>query len=165
MAACPGAKTTVAFKMYGKNLEATEKAAPVVYVQFIGATGRQRTRAYIVGRSAQGTLHHPELTRGTYPWTEVREVVTAPESAVRMAVALGMLPCKGEVGFDDIDIKTADGPMPPGETEIVEARPTVVPRERMREIVYLDLLNLHLILCPHRLTACVSFTLTAVLAL
>jgi hypothetical protein len=56
-----------------------------------------------------------------------------------MAVALGILPCKGEVGFDDIDIKTADGPTPAGETEIVEARPTVIPKERMREIIYLDL--------------------------
>ena len=139
MAASPGAKTTISFKMYGKNLEVTENATPVVYVQFTNATGRQRTRAYIVGRSADGTLHHPELTRGTFPWTEVKEVITAPESAVRMAVALGNLPCKGEVGFDDINVKTADGPTPPGESEIVEARPTVIPKERMREIIYLDL--------------------------
>ncbi len=139
MAACPGAKTTISFKMYGKNIEATGKATPVVYVQFINSTGRQRTRAYIVGQGADGTLHHPELTKGTFPWTTVREVVTAPESAVRMAVALGILRCKGEVGFDDINIKTADGPTPAGETEIVEARPTVIPKERMREIIYLDL--------------------------
>ena len=99
----------------------------------------RRTRAYLVGRGADGTLHHPELTRGTFPWTEVKEVVTAPESAVRMALALGILPCKGEVGFDDINVKTADGPTPAGESEIVEARPTVIPKERMREIIYLDL--------------------------
>ncbi|MBE3133296.1 MAG: hypothetical protein IMZ55_07465 [Acidobacteria bacterium] len=54
-------------------------------------------------------------------------------------MALGILPCKGEVGFDDVQIKTADGPTPAGETEIVEAKPTVIPKERMREIVYLDL--------------------------
>jgi hypothetical protein len=40
---------------------------------------------------------------------------------------------------DDINIKTADGPTPAGETEIVEARPTVIPKERMREIIYVDL--------------------------
>ena len=139
LAACPGAKTTVSFKMYGKNVEASERATPVVYVQFTSATGRQRTRAYLVGQGADGKPKHPELATGTFPWTEVKEVVTAPESAVRMAVALGILPCKGEVGFDDIDIKTADGPTPAGETEIVEARTTVIPKERMREIVYLDL--------------------------
>ena len=139
MAACPGAKTTVSFKMCGQDIEAAGGATPVVYVQFINATGRQMTRAYIVGRGADGRLNHPELAKGTFPWTEVKEVVTAPESAVRMAVALGILPCKGRVGFDDINIKTANGPTPAGEIEIVEAKPTVIPKERMREIIYLDL--------------------------
>jgi hypothetical protein len=139
MAACPGAKTTVSFKIYGKNIAATDQATPVVYVQFISATGRQKTRDYLVGSDAEGTLHRPELTRGTFGWTAVKEVVTAPASAERMAVALGLLPCRGEVGFDDIDIKTADGPTPDGEAELVEAKPTVIPKERMREIIYLDL--------------------------
>ena len=139
MAACPGAKTAVSFKIYGKNIAATDKATPVVYVQFISATGRQKTRAYLVGADAEGTLHRPELTRGTFGWTAVKQVVAAPASAERMAVALGLLPCRGEVGFDDIDIKTADGPTPGGETELVEAKPTVIPKERMREIIYLDL--------------------------
>jgi hypothetical protein len=53
----------------------------------------------------------------------VKEVVTAPESAVRMAVALVILPCRGERGIDDVNVKTADGPKPAGETEIVEANP------------------------------------------
>ena len=139
MAACPGAKTTISFKMYGKNIEATDKATPVVYVQFINATGRQMTREYIVGKGTDGEIKHPGLTKGTFDWTSVKEVVTAPESAVRMAVALGILPCKGEVGFDDIEIKTADGQRPANEAEIVEAKPTVIPKERMREIIYLDL--------------------------
>ena len=139
MAACPGAQTTISFKMYGKNIAATDKATPVVYVQFISATGRQRTRVYLVGQDINGTRHRPELTQGTFDWTEVQEVITAPASAERMAVALGILPCRGEVGFDDIDIKTIDGPKPSGEIEIVEAKPTVIPKERMREIVYLDL--------------------------
>ena len=69
----------------------------------------------------------------------MKEVVTAPESAVRMALALGILPCKGEVGFDDVNVKTADGPTPAGESEIVEAKPAVIPKERMREIIYVDL--------------------------
>ena len=138
MAACPGAQTTVSFKMYGKNIVATNKATPVVYVQFISATGRQRTRVYIVGQDTDGTRRRPELTQGTFDWTAVQEVVTAPASAERMAVALGILPCRGEVGFDDIDIKTADGPKPSGKSEIVEAKPTVIPKERMREITYLD---------------------------
>ena len=67
-------------------------------------------------QGADGEINHPELTKGTFDWTDVKEVVTAPESAVRMAVVLGILPCKGEVGFDDIEIKTADGPRPAGES-------------------------------------------------
>ncbi len=97
------------------------------------------TRGYLVGRDAQGKLAHPELTRGTFDWTDVKEVVTAPDGAVRMALALGILPCKGEVGFDNINVKTADGPTPAGETEIVEAKPTYIQKERWREIVYVDL--------------------------
>ena len=139
MGACPGAKTTVSFKMYGKNVEATEKATPVVYMQFIDATGRSMTRAYIVGKGEDGKVNHPELTKGTFDWTQITETITAPESAVRMALALGVLPCKGEVGFDDINLKTADGDKPAGESEIVEAKPAVIPKERMREIIYVDL--------------------------
>ena len=56
-----------------------------------------------------------------------------------MALFLGILPCKGEVGFDDINVKTADGPTPAGESEIVEAKPTVIPKERMREIIDIDI--------------------------
>ena len=139
LAAAPGAKITVSFKMYGKDVQATDQAMPAVYLQYINATGRQMTRTYLVGLDAAGKVARPELTKGTFDWKEVKETITAPDSAVRMALFLGTLPCKGEVGFDDINIKTADGPTPAGETEIVEAKPTMIPKERMREIVYIDL--------------------------
>jgi len=139
LAAAPGARITVSFKMYGKTVEATDQAAPAVYMQFINATGRQMTRAVLVGRDATGTVTRPELANGTFDWTEVKETITAPASAVRMALFLGIQPCKGEVGFDDINIKTEDGPTPAGESEIVEAKPTMIPVARMREIIYIDL--------------------------
>ena len=56
-----------------------------------------------------------------------------------MALRWASFPARATVGFDDINVKTADGPLPAGETEIVEAKPTVIPKERMREIIYLDL--------------------------
>ena len=139
LATAPGAKTTVSLKIYGKGVNPTEKCAPAVYVQFIGPTGQQMTRAFIIGRDARGVLHRPELTKGSYPWTEVSETVTAPETAVRMALFLGIQPCKGELGFDDINLKTADGEKWPSEVELSEALPARIARERLREIVYLDL--------------------------
>ena len=60
----PGRKTTVSFKMYGKNIEATDKATPVVYVQFINATGRQMTRAYIVGKRRRRRSQAPRTHQG-----------------------------------------------------------------------------------------------------
>jgi len=144
LAAAPGARITVSFKILGKKIESTDTAMPVVYMQFISATGQQVKRAYLVGRGEAQLddakmLHRRELTTGSFDWTEVKETITAPDTAVRMALFLGMLPCKGEVGFDDINIRTADGELPPGETEIVEALPAQIAKERMREIIYLDL--------------------------
>ena len=145
LAACPGAKTTVSFKVRGKDIVSTDKASPVVYMQYISATGQQVKREYLIGRGeAQlgdaASVHHRDSTRGTFGWTEVKETITPPDTAVRMALFLGMQPCKGEVGYDDIDIQTADGELPLGEAEIVEALPPDgIPKERMREIFYLDL--------------------------
>jgi len=139
MAACPGARTKVSLNIYGKNIQPTDKAMPAVYMQFIDATGRSRTRAFIVGDDGSGKVRHPELTKGTYDWTNVNVVVTAPSQAVRMALFLGIQPCKGEVGFDDIDIKTEPGPEPAGDIEIIEANLPRIAKERMREINYLDI--------------------------
>ncbi len=139
MAAAPDAQTTVSLRIYGRNLQPTEQATPAVYVQFINATGRQMTRSFLLGRDAQGLLHRPELTAGSYPWTDVRTTITAPQGAVRMALFLGIQPCRGELGFDDVNVKTADGEKPAGEVEITEALPARIARERLREIVYLDL--------------------------
>jgi hypothetical protein len=59
------------------------------------------------GKDDEGRTHRPELTAGDYDWTEVKETIFAPEGAVRMALFLGLLPCKGKVNFDDIHITTA----------------------------------------------------------
>ena len=37
------------------------------------------------------------------------ETITAPDGAVRMALFMGLTPCKGQVNFDDINITTANG--------------------------------------------------------
>ena len=50
-----------------------------------------------------------ESCQGTYDWTDFSETLGAPEGAVRMALFFGLLPCKGEIDFDDINLKTADG--------------------------------------------------------
>ena len=52
-------------------------------------------------------MQRAELTKGSYDWTEVKQTIVAPEGAVRMALFMGLLPCKGQVNFDDINISTA----------------------------------------------------------
>ncbi len=139
LATAPGAKIDLSFKIRAKDLAPTDKGTVAVYMQYINERGQQRTRTWLVGRDGNGRDHRPELTKGSYDWVEVRETVTAPETAVRMAFFLGIRPSTGELNFDDINIKTQDGPVPPGEREIVEALPPQIARERLREIFYLDL--------------------------
>ena len=139
LATAPGAQIHVSFKVRGKDLAATEKSTAAVYMQYISATGQHRVRQFILGRDDAGKMHRPELTKDSYDWADVKETLTAPDTAVRMALFLGIRPSTGEVDFDDINIKTDDGPKPPGDVEIVEALPPRIPKERMREIIYLDL--------------------------
>jgi hypothetical protein len=94
------------------------------------------TRSFLVGRDAHGKVRRPELAQGSYRWTEIKEAIIAPEIAVRMALFLGMQPCRGEIGFDDIHIKTDNGPKPASEVEIIEADPPRIAKERMREIIF-----------------------------
>jgi hypothetical protein len=139
LATAPGAKINVSFKVRTKDLVPTEHGTASVYMQFINARGQQRTRSWILGLDESGKTVRPELTKGSNEWTEVKETITAPDTAVRMAMFLGIRPSTGELDFDDINIKTEDGPKPAGDVEIVDALPPQIPRERVREIIYLDL--------------------------
>lgn len=139
LATAPGAKIDVSFKIRAKDLAPTDKGTVAVYMQYINERGQQRTRTWLVGRGENGVEHRPAQIKGSYEWVEVKETLTAPESAVRMALFLGIRPSTGELHFDDINIKTQDGPAPAGESEIVEALPPQIARERLREIFYLDI--------------------------
>ena len=108
LATAAGAKITVSMKLRGKGLVSDEKGSPCVWAEFTGATGRNRQRAYLVGKDEQGAMHHAEFIKGDYGWKDLKESVTAPAGAVRMALFFGLRPCKGTVNFDDINIKTAD---------------------------------------------------------
>lgn len=107
LASAPGAKVTVSLKMRGPDLVSTDEGSPAVWLQFTNETGQQRRRFFLVGRDDQGKTHRPDLTRGSYGWTEVKDRITAPEGAVRMALFFGLRPCKGRVSFDAIEIATA----------------------------------------------------------
>jgi hypothetical protein len=142
LAAAPGAKIHVSFKVRTKDLVPTEQGMASVYMMFLDERGQHRTRSWIIGRDETVAVARPEFTKGSTAWTQVKETITAPDTAVRMALFLGIRPSTGEIDFDDIDIKTDDGPKPRGEVEITDALPPQIPRERLREIVYLDLLKL-----------------------
>jgi hypothetical protein len=136
LATAPGARINVSLKIQGKDLQPTDSATPAVYLQFINATGRQMTRSFLVGKDAHGKVRRPEFTQGSYGWTEIKETITAPETAVRTALFLGMQPCRGEIGFDDIHSNTENGEKPASEVEITEADPPRIAKERMREIIF-----------------------------
>lgn len=139
LAAAPDAKINVSFRLRARDLRPTGKGTASVYVQFINERGQQRTRQWLVGRDEDGRDHRPELTRGSYEWVDVKATITAPASAVRMALFLGIRASGGELNFDDITLKTDNGPVPAGDIEIAEALPPQIARERIREIVYVDI--------------------------
>jgi hypothetical protein len=108
---------------------------------FTGATGQHCQRVFLLGRDETGRTLHPELLAGGYDWKEIRQTVNAPDGAVRMALFLGILPCKGRLGFDDIDIKTETAPSPAAIAGL-DALPPRLPLERIRQKFPIDLSKL-----------------------
>ena len=131
-----GAKMTITLKMRGKDVAPTAKGAPAVYVQFINETGQNRQRAYLVGGEPGAKAARPELAKGSFDWTDVKETVVAPKGAIRMALFLGLTPCKGEVDFDDINLTTESAAAPAAKQEILLPR---LPLQRIKETFFVDL--------------------------
>jgi hypothetical protein len=136
LGAAPGAKVTISLKMRGKGLVSTDKGSPAVWLQFTNETGQNRSRAFLVGKDDQGKVRRDELAKGDYDWTEVKDTITAPEDAVRMALFFGLLPCKGKVDFDDIEIHTASEASAALAPEILPPR---LPLARFKQTVFVDL--------------------------
>ena len=82
----PGAKITVSLRIRGKDIVSTEKGSPTVWLEFTNETGQHRQRAFVVGKDDQGKIHHGELNKGSYGWKEIKETITAPKDAIRMAL-------------------------------------------------------------------------------
>jgi hypothetical protein len=122
LGAAPGAKITVSLKMRGKDLAAGEKGSPAVWLQFTNETGQKRQRVFLVGKDDAGQWQRAALTKGNFPWTEVKQEITAPKGAVRMALFLGLLPCKGQVNYGSINITTASEGTAAGSAEILPPR-------------------------------------------
>jgi hypothetical protein len=141
LAAIEGAKITVSLRMMGKDIQPTDRGEPAVWLQFTDETGQNRKRVFLVGKGDDGAVVRERLTKGSYDWTEVKDTITAPEGAIRMALFLGVLPCKGVVCFDDTDIKTATVPSPAALAQ-AEALPPRLPLERIKEVFPIDLSKL-----------------------
>jgi hypothetical protein len=107
LGAALGAKITVSLKMRGNDLVSSAKGSPTVWLQFTNETGQHRQRVFLVGHDDQGEVQRPDLTKGSYGWTDVKRTIIAPAGAVRMALFFGLLPCRGKVNFDNIHITTA----------------------------------------------------------
>jgi hypothetical protein len=136
LSTAPGAKVTVSLKMRGKDLVSGDKGSPSVWLEFANETGQNHRRAFLVGKDDEGKMHNADFTQGKYDWKEVKETFTAPEGAIRMALFFGLRPCKGEVDFDDINIRTADEGPAASEAEILGPR---LPLARIRETLPVDL--------------------------
>jgi hypothetical protein len=135
---CPGAEITVSFKVRTRDLEkAGDLGGAAVWMQFTSMTGQKKTRTFCLGRDDQGKDVRADLMQGSHDWTEIRETITAPKEAGRMALFLGMRPGKGRVNFDSINIKTQSGEAP----KVVkrEVLPPRLPLERFKETFYVDL--------------------------
>ena len=137
LGAATGAKINVSLKMRGKGLQPSDKGSPVVWVQFTNQTGQNRKRVFLVGKDDEGKWQGEKYTKGDYDWTEVKQTVTAPEGAVRMAFFMGMTPCKGQVNYVDVDIKT-DSDAAPVAADILLPR---LPLQRIKdkETVLIDI--------------------------
>jgi hypothetical protein len=136
LGAAPGAKVTIAMKVKGMKLESGDKGSPAVWLQFTDETGQNRKRIFMVGKDDQGQMHRPELTQGDFDWKPIEETITTPQGAVRMALFFGITPCKGDVGFDDVNIHTDSAAGPTAKGEILEPR---LPLAKFREQVQVDL--------------------------
>ncbi|NQT16437.1 MAG: hypothetical protein HQ582_27005, partial [Planctomycetes bacterium] len=146
LATVPGAKITVSLRIRGKEIVSTDlpthqglrqagKGSPAVWLEFTNETGQNRQRAFLLGRDDAGTMHNAELTGGSFDWRELKQEIVAPEGAIRMALFFGVLPCKGELNFDDINIKTASE----SGTTALEILPPKLPIARIREQIVVDL--------------------------
>jgi hypothetical protein len=141
LAAIEGAKITVSLRMMGQDIQPTDRGTPAVWLQFTDETGQNRKRVFLVGKDDDGTVVRERLTKGGYDWTVVKDTITAPKGAIRMALFLGVLPCKGVVCFDDIDIKTATASSPAALAQ-AEALPPRLRLERIKKTFPIDLSTL-----------------------
>jgi len=136
LGAAPGATITVSMRIRGTDIVPEGGNTPAAWLEFTNETGQQKTRVFLLGQDDEGTLQHEELTRGSFDWTELTQVIVAPPSAVRMALFFGIRPCKGKLDFDDINIKTASEPTPELSREILPPR---LPVARFRVVQPIDL--------------------------
>ena len=135
LATVPGAKITVSMRIRGKDIVSSDKGSPTVWLEFTNETGQKRQRAFLLGKDDAGQMHNAELTKGSFDWRDLKQEIVAPEGAVRMALFFGVLPCKGELNFDDINIKTAS------DTGVAAAEilPPKLLVARIRQAIPLDL--------------------------
>jgi hypothetical protein len=136
----PEAKINVSMKIRGAVDLAPlgDNGGVSVWVRFTNLTGQQVSRVFLVGRDDEGKDHNAKFTKGTFDWTDLKETVTAPKTAGRMALFVGMRPGKGFVHFDDINVKTESGSVP-AIAKKQECLPSRLPFERFRDIVYVDI--------------------------
>ncbi len=135
----PGAVVDISFKVRGIDLQPSgAQGGPAVWLQFTSLTGQKKSRVFLIGRDDAGALQNGPLVKGSYAWTEIKQAITAPREAGRMALFLGLRPAVGKVHFDDINLKTRPGEMPESAKK-KSAPPPRLPLERFRETFFVDL--------------------------
>jgi hypothetical protein len=101
--AAGGSTVDVSLWMKTEEVKAAEPdGGVVVYVEWSGWTGQNKTRSYLVGGEEGVKPVRAELCEGTQPWTEVKGSVAAPKDARRLALFMGARSCTGKASFDEI---------------------------------------------------------------
>lgn len=139
LATIEGAKIKVSMKVRGKDLAPTDNGSAAVWLQFTSETGQNRQRVFLAGKGDDGKVAGADFIKGSYDWKELRQTIVAPKGAIRMALFMGVLPSKGEVAFDDIEIKTDSGVAPADLAAEQEILPPRLPLERIKDVVVIDL--------------------------
>ncbi len=113
MPTVPGATITVRFQVAGDKLAPrVDDGGPVVFVQFTSLTGQHVVKQLLLGRRQDGESAGGEPLTGSFDWRRIEAAATAPQSAERFGVFVGLKPSDGMVRYGDIWIQTAPGIAP-----------------------------------------------------
>ena len=104
----PGATIQIRFRVQGEKIDPeADDGGPVAFVRFQSLTGTYVVNELVLGLGPDGAAQGGGPLAGDFPWRKVQGSLTAPATAKRFSVFLGLKPAKGVVRYGDIWIETS----------------------------------------------------------